>query len=226
VKPKEWAEDPDNRWLARGPARRLSAEMLRDQALFASGLMVDKVGGPSVKPYHPDGLWEMTMGGGHYQLGKGDDLYRRSLYTYWKRTVPPPSMMTLDAADRSYCVVRRQATSTPLQALVLLNDPQMVEASRHVAGRMLREGGVGADQQVRYAFALVTGRRPTKDEVSIMRRLLEEQVAHFQKDIAAAERLLKVGEKPVPGEHPPAQLAAATVLAQLLFNHDETVMRR
>ena len=226
VKPKEWAEDPDNRWLARGPARRLSAEMLRDQALFASGLMVDKVGGPSVKPYHPDGLWEMTMGGGHYQLGKGDDLYRRSLYTYWKRTVPPPSMMTLDAADRSYCVVRRQATSTPLQALVLLNDPQMVEASRHVAGRMLREGGVGADQQVRYAFALVTGRRPTKDEVSVMRRLLEEQVAHFQKDIAAAERLLKVGEKPVPGEHPPAQLAAATVLAQLLFNHDETVMRR
>jgi hypothetical protein len=226
VKPKEWSTDPDNRMLARGPARRLSAEMLRDQALMVSGLMVDKIGGPSVKPYHPDGLWEMTMGGGHYQVGKGDDLYRRSLYTYWKRTVPPPSMMTLDAADRSYCVVRRQATSTPLQALVLLNDPQMVEAARHVAGRTLREGGVGSEQRVRYAFALVTGRRPSKDEVSVMMRLLDEQVAHFQKDTAAAERLLKVGEKPVLGEHPPAQLAAATVLAQLLFNHDEAVMRR
>ena len=226
VKPKEWSADPDNRNLARGPARRLSAEMLRDQALFVSGLMVDKVGGPSVKPYHPDGLWEMTMGGGHYQVGKGDDLYRRSLYTFWKRTVPPPSMMTLDAADRSYCVVRRQATSTPLQALVLLNDPQIVEASRHVAGRMLREGGFGPEQQVRYAFALVTGRQPSKDEVPVLMRLLDEQVAHFQKDTAAAERLLKVGEKPVPGEHPPARLAAATVLAQLLFNHDEAVMRR
>jgi hypothetical protein len=179
-----------------------------------------------VKPYHPDGLWEMTMGGGHYQVGKGDDLHRRSLYTYWKRTVPPPSMMTLDAADRSYCVVRRQATSTPLQALVLLNDPQMVEAARHVAGRTLREAGAGAEQRARYAFALVTGRRPSKDEVSVLKRLLEEQEAHFQKDLAAAERLLKVGEKPVPGEHPPAQLAAATVLAQLLFNHDEAVMRR
>jgi hypothetical protein len=226
VKPKEWAADPDNRLLARGPARRLSAEMLRDQALMVSGLMVDKIGGPSVKPYHPDGLWEMTMGGGHYQVGKGDDLHRRSLYTYWKRTVPPPSMMTLDAADRSYCVVRRQATSTPLQALVLLNDPQMVEAARHVAGRTLREAGAGAEQRVRYAFALVTGRRPSKDEVSVLMRLLDEQEAHFQKDTAAAERLLKVGEKPVPGEHPPAQLAAATVMAQLLFNHDEAVMRR
>jgi len=187
---------------------------------------VDKVGGPSVKPYHPDGLWQMTMGGGQYQVGKGDDLYRRSLYTYWKRTVPPPSMMTLDAADRSYCVVRRQSTSTPLQALVLLNDPQMVEASRHVAGRTLREAGVGTERQVRFAFALVTGRRPSKDEVAVMGRLMDEQEAQFQKDLPAAERLLKVGDKPVPGEHPPARLAAATVLAQLLLNHDEAVMRR
>ena len=226
VRPRDWEADPDNRTLARGPARRLSAEMLRDQALFVSGLLVDKVGGPSVKPYHPDGLWQMTMGGGQYQVGKGDDLYRRSLYTYWKRTVPPPSMMTLDAADRSYCVVRRQSTSTPLQALVLLNDPQMVEASRHVAGRMLREAGVGTERQVRFAFALVTGRRPSRDEVAVMARLMDEQEAQFQRDLPAAERLLKVGDKPVPGEHPPARLAAATVLAQLLLNHDEAVMRR
>ncbi len=218
--------DPDNRWLARGPARRLTAEMLRDQALFTSGLLVEKIGGPSVKPYQPEGLWEMAMGGARYEVGKGDDLHRRSLYTFWKRTVPPPSMMALDAADRSYCVVRRQSTSTPLQALALLNDTQVVEAARHVAGRILREGGATAATRSAFAFRLVTGRRPTREEAGIVQRLLEEQEAVFRKEPDSAERLLKVGETPVPGEHPPDQLAAATVLAKALLNHDESVMRR
>jgi mono/diheme cytochrome c family protein len=222
----EMAADPANRWLARGPARRLTAEMLRDQALFDSGLLVEKVGGPSVKPYQPDGLWEMAMGGARYDTGKGDDLHRRSLYTFWKRTVPPPSMMSLDAADRSYCVVRRQSTSTPLQALALLNDTQVVEAARHLAGRILRDGGATAGQQVRLGFRIVTGRKATDAEAAVLERLLEEQEAGFQKETASAEALLKVGETPVPGEFPAPRLAAMTVLAEALLNHDEAVMRR
>lgn len=222
----EIAADPDNRLLARGPSRRLTAEMLRDQALSASGLLVEKIGGASVKPYQPDGLWEVAMGNPKYDTGKGDDLHRRSLYTYWKRTVPPPSMLALDAADRSYCVVRRQSTSTPLQALALLNDTQMVEAARHIAGRVLREGGNNAAQQSRYAFRLVTGRNATDAETKVLTQLLEEQRAEFLKDTEGANRLLKVGDTPVPDEQPAADLAAATVLAKALLNHDETVMRR
>lgn len=220
------AADPTNHRLGRGPARRLTAEMLRDQALFDSGLLVEKVGGPSVKPYQPEGLWEMAMGGARYDTGKGDDLHRRSLYTFWKRTVPPPAMMSLDAADRSYCVVRRQSTSTPLQALTLLNDPQMIEASRHLAGRILRDGGNTADARVRYGFQLVTGRRATSAEAEILGRLLAEQESAFAQDPDGAEKLLKVGEAPVPGEHPVSQLAAMTVVAEALLNHDEAVMRR
>lgn len=223
---EEIAADPDNRLLARGPSRRLTAEMLRDQALSTGGLLVEKIGGPSVKPYQPDGLWEVAMGNPKYETGKGDDLHRRSLYTYWKRTVPPPSMLALDAADRSYCVVRRQSTSTPLQALALLNDTQMVEAARHIAGRVLREGGSTTAQQSRYAFKLVTGRSATEAEAAILVRLFEEQRAEFLKDAEGANRLLKVGETPVPDEQPAADLAAATVLAKALLNHDEAVMRR
>ena len=125
------ARDPDNKLLARGPKTRLTAEMLRDQALAASGLLVQKIGGPSVKPYQPEGVWEETAGS-KYEPDKGENLYRRSLYTFWKRTAPHPMMTTFDASERNNCTVRRQATSTPLQALVLLNDPQFVEAARQI----------------------------------------------------------------------------------------------
>jgi hypothetical protein len=222
----EIAADPANVRLGRGPARRLSAEMLRDQALLAAGLLVEKIGGPSVKPYQPDGLWEVAMGNPRYDTGRGEDLHRRSLYTFWKRTVPPPAMIALDAADRSYCVARRQSTSTPLQALALLNDTQVVEAARHVGARMLREGGDAPEARVRYAFRLVTGRAATEAEADVLLRLLEEQRGEFVRDPEAAPRLLKVGETPVPGEHPAADLAAATVLAKALLNHDEAVMSR
>ncbi|MDQ3624237.1 MAG: DUF1553 domain-containing protein, partial [Verrucomicrobiota bacterium] len=147
--PELLARDPQNLLLARGPARQLTAEMLRDQALAASGLLVEKLGGPSVKPYQPPGLWEeIAMGKPRYEQGRGEDLHRRSLYTFWKRTVPPPAMTTFDAADRSYCTVRRQSTSTPLQALALLNDVQIVEAARLIAQRMLKEGGATLDAQL------------------------------------------------------------------------------
>ena len=225
VTPDLLARDPQNLLLARGPAKRLTAEMIRDQALAAGGLLAEKLGGPSVKPYQPGGLWESAWGGS-YENGHGDDLHRRSLYTFWKRTVPPPAMIAFDAAERNVCVVRRQSTSTPLQALALLNDPQIVEAARHVGERMLREGGTNTQAQVTFAFRLVTGRTPTAKETVILRQLLEEQQARFTADPADAAKLLAVGETKNEGDLPPAELAAGTVLAQALFSHDEAVMRR
>lgn len=218
--------DPENLWLARAPARRLTAEMLRDQALFTSGLLVEKLGGPSVKPYQPAGLWNIAMGNPTYDQSHGPDLYRRSLYTFWKRTVPPPSLVTFDAADRSYCTVRRQSTSTPLQALVLLNDPQFVEAARFAGQRMLLEGGESLDTKVRWLFRTITGRAPTYKESSILRALFEEELASFEADEAAATRLLAVGEAPADAALDIKQLAAATLLAQAIFNHDEAVHER
>ena len=221
------ARDPINELLSHGPVKRLTAEMLRDQALASSGLLVEKLGGPSVKPYQPAGLWEeLAMGRPRYDQGKGDDLYRRSLYTFWKRTVPPPSMVTFDATDREVCTVKRQSTSTPLQALVLLNDVQFVEASRFVAQRTLKEGGTTTEARVAWAFRLITGRTPSDKERAVLVKLFEEQKALFEKDPAAAKKLLSVGEKPADPAMPIADLAAATVLANVLFNHDEAVMRR
>src|SRR5262245_57215926 len=154
--PDQRAKDPDNRLLARIPARRLTAEMLRDQALFVSGLLVEKRGGPSVYPYQPDGLWNEAMGRPPYPRSKGPDLYRRGLYTFWKRTAPPPASVTFDAADRSVCTARRQSTSTPLQALALLNDPTIVEAARFLGQRMLKEGGPTPPERVMRTFRTVT----------------------------------------------------------------------
>jgi hypothetical protein len=221
------ANDPENRALSRFPARRLTAEMIRDGALAAAGLLVEKTGGPSVRPYQPPGLWEeIAMGKPKYVQSKGDDLYRRSLYTFWKRTVPPPAMTTFDAADRSYCTVKRQSTATPLQSLALLNDVQIVEAARFIAQRALTEGGKSTGQRVEFAFRLTTGRTPKPAESAVLTQLYEEQLAIFTADTAAAEKLLSVGEKPASQNIPPAEHAAATVLAKALLNFDESVMRR
>jgi hypothetical protein len=224
--PALFAEDPENKFLARGPSRRLTAEMVRDQALAVSDLLAEKLGGPSVKPYQPKGLWEIAMGKPEYQQGKGDDLHRRSLYTFWKRTVPPPAMMTFDAADRSYCTVRRQSTTTPLQALALLNDTQIVEAARGIAQRMLREGGPALEQQIRWAFRLVTSRFPADKESAILTQLFTEQRDLFAHEEAAATKLLAVGETKNDSTLNSADLAAGTVLAEAILNHDEAIMRR
>jgi hypothetical protein len=225
--PELLARDPQNLLLARGPARRLTAEMLRDQALAVSRLLVEKIGGPSVKPYQPPGLWEeIAMGKPSYGQGKGDELHRRSLYTFWKRTVPPPVMMTFDAADRSNCAVRRQSTSTPLQALALLNDVQLVEAARFVAQRMMREGGSNRDEQIRWAFRTVTNRTPTNRELTILTRLYDEQREIFAQDSDATAKLLHFGETKSDASLAMADLAAGTILAKALLNHDEAVMRR
>ncbi len=221
------ARDPQNELLARGTARRLTAEMLRDQALSVSGLLVEKIGGPSVKPYQPPGLWEeIAMGHPQYGQGKGDDLHRRSLYTFWKRTVPPPAMMTFDAADRSYCTARRQSTATPLQALAMLNDVQLIEAARLIAGRMLEEGGATDAARVGWAFRTITGRRATEKELPILQQILTEQREIFKADPSAAKKLLAMGEAKSDPKLDLVELAAGTILAQALLNHDEAIMRR
>ncbi len=219
-------EDGENVFLARGPARRLTAEMIRDQALAVSGLLVEKLGGPSVKPYQPAGLWDIAMGRPEYGQGKGDDLHRRSLYTFWKRTVPPPAMMTFDAADRSYCTVRRQSTSTPLQALASLNDTQLVEAARKLGERMLLTGGATLDAQIGWIFRTVTDRAANERELAILKRLFEEQRAFFANNNDSAPKLMAVGDAKADGSVAPADLAAATLLAQAILNHDDALMRR
>jgi hypothetical protein len=219
--------DPDNLLLARGPSRRLSAEMLRDAALAASGLLVEKVGGPPVKPYQPAGLWHgMNAFLPDYVADKGEGLYRRSLYTFWRRTSPPPNMLAFDAPSREVCVVRRQPTSTPLQPLVLLNDPQFVEAARGLGERLLRDGGSTLEAKLTYAFRLAATRRPTARERCLLVELYEEQRALFRKDPAGAQKFLKTGEHSPALGLDPAELAAAAATASAILNLDASVTTR
>ncbi|HEY7310769.1 MAG TPA: DUF1553 domain-containing protein [Gemmataceae bacterium] len=224
--PELLVRDPGNQLLARAPVRRLSAEMVRDQALAVSGLLVEKLGGPSVKPYQPDGLWEVAMGSPRYDRSRGPDLYRRSLYTFWKRTVPHPAMITFDAAERNVCIVHRQSTSTPLQALALLNDPQIVEAARFLGQRMLKEGGATPKERIAWVFRVATGRAAADREVNILVRLFEEQKELFKNDPKAAAKLLAVGDARNDPKFDSVEAAASTVLALAVLNHDEAVMRR
>jgi hypothetical protein len=220
--------DPANEWLSRGPAHRLSAEQVRDAALAASGLLVPTIGGPSVYPYQPAGLWEAlaTRNATTYEVGKGDDLYRRSLYTVWKRSSPPPSAISFDAAERLFCTVTRQRTSTPLQALVLLNDPQFVEAARALAARMIREAGGDAGGRIALGFRALTGRVPTSEERAALESLYRDELERFRRQRGAAATLLAVGaSKPPPGIDA-AELAAATVVASTVMNLDDAVTKR
>jgi hypothetical protein len=219
--------DPDNLLLARGPSRRLSAEELRDEALASGGLLVEKVGGPPAKPYQPPGLWHgMNAFLPDYVPDKGEGLYRRSLYTFWRRTSPPPNMLAFDAPSREVCVVRRQPTSTPLQPLVLLNDPQFVEAARGLSERLLREGGPTLEAKLTYAFRLAATRRPTERERRLLVELYEEQRALFRKDPAGAQKFLKIGEHPPAPGLDPVELAAAAATAGAILNLDASVTTR
>jgi hypothetical protein len=228
-----YAKDPENRLLARGPRFRLQAEFLRDQALAVSGLLNDAVGGKSVSPYQPTGLWEELMSRSDganwtaqtYTQSKGKDLYRRTMYTFWKRTCPPPSLATLDAPDRETCVVRRSRTNTPLQALVLMNDPTYVEASRKLAERMMKEGGATPQDRIAFAFKLATARSPREKEVSVLNRVFEAQRDRFAKDKPAAEKLLKVGESPRDEKLDAVELAAWAMVANAILNLDEVLSK-
>lgn len=218
-------KDPENRLLARGPRLRLSAEMVRDQALLASGLLVEKMGGPSVKPYQPPGLWQELMGGRGYVADKGQGLYRRSLYTYWKRTVAPPSMITFDSPTRESCMVRESRTNTPLQALNLMNDVTYLEASRKLAERLLSEGGATGGDRIRYGFRLVLSREPKPDETQVMAKLLDQFSSKYSANEAEAKSFLQQGESPVDSKYDPKVLAAYTSIASLLLNLDEAVTK-
>jgi hypothetical protein len=211
--------DPENRLLSHMPRKRLSAEMLRDGALFQAGLLVERRGGPPARPYQPPGLWK-EKSGQTYVPDEGEGLWRRSLYTIWKRTSPPPSMMLFDAAKRDVCVVRRQATSSPLQALVLWNDPQFVEAARKLGERMLREGGATPAEQVAFAFRLMTSRAPDAAELRILVALADDQAAAFAADPAAADALLAVGRAPRDAALDPVHVATCAVVAQALLSFD------
>jgi len=213
--------DPDNRLLARAPSYRMPAEWLRDAALFASGLLVEKIGGPGVKPYQPAGLWQ-EKNGQVYTPDTGDGRFRRSLYTYWKRTSPPPAMMIFDTGKREVCVARRQTTNTPLQALVLLNDPQFVEAGRALAARAFKEAPASDDERLAYSFRWLTSRRPTAPELVILHELLDEQRAAFTAH--PEEALAFAGE--AHGGIDASDLAAQAVVANMLLSFDAAVTKR
>jgi hypothetical protein len=233
VTPQLLAKDPENRLLARGPRFRLQAEFIRDQALAVSGLLNDKIGGKSVSPYQPAGLWEELMSRADganwtaqtYTQSHGPDLYRRTMYTFWKRTCPPPTLATFDAPDRETCTVRRARTNTPLQALILLNDPTYIEASRKLAERILTEGGRTADERIAFAFRLATARKPSAKEIAVLRKIIDRQSAVYRNDRDAATRLLSVGESPRSETLDLAELAAWTTVASVILNLDETVTK-
>jgi cytochrome c553 len=220
--------DPENRLLARGPRFRLPAEIVRDNALAISGLLNDKIGGPSVYPYQPAGLWEeMAFGQGFsgqtYTLSSGSDLYRRGLYTVWKRTVPPPSLTIFDAPDREKCTARRGVTNTPLQALTLLNDPTYVEAARALAQRALRTGGRSDRERIDFAFKLATARTPDPEELDLLLGSLSEFRSTYRQDQAHVTKLLSVGESKPDSTLDPREVAAWTILASMILNLDETI---
>jgi hypothetical protein len=222
VLPKDLSRDPDNRQLARGPRKRLTPYQIRDAALFTSGLLVEKVGGPSVKPYMPPGLWR-SISNRKYDQGKGEDLYRRSIYTYWMRTIPPPTMMAFNAAEREVCTVRKDLTTTPLQALTMMNNITFVEAARFIAERMVREGGKRPGGKLDHGFKLILGRVPTAPERRSLIQNFRAYLKDFGQEAADAESLLATGAKKRDSELSAPEVAAWTMVANTILNLDEAI---
>ena len=220
-------KDPENLLLSRGPSHRLSAEMMRDTALAASGLLDDKFGGPPVSPYMPGDLWrEANSMSPAYHQSVGGDLYRRSLYTVVKRTAPMPDMTAFDAPSREVCVMKRSVTGTPQQAFVLLNDTQFVEAARVLAQHALKESGPDNAKQIRFAFRHLTGRDPDTTEANVLAELWKEQEKIFLAEPARAKQLISVGDTKADESLDVVKLAAATVVSQAILNLDATVWKR
>ena len=228
--PELYARDPENRLLARGPRVRLPAEIIRDQALSIAGLLTRKIGGPSVRPYQPAGIYEGIVVGADYPStkwieDKGEDLYRRSLYTFWKRTVPHPAMLTFDSPDREFCSARRSRTNTPLQTLVLWNETGYLEASRKLGERMLKEGGADDASRTAYAFQLATGRAPTVNETRVLVRSLAKLRADFTARPDDAAKVIKVGASVPDSTLSAVELAAAAGVANMILTLDETITK-
>jgi len=214
--------DPENRLLSHGPRKRLTPYAIRDAALFTSDLLNGKIGGPSVKPYMPPGIWK-SISNASYKQDKGDKLYRRGIYTYWRRTVPPPTMMTFNAAAREICIVRNDLTTTPLQALTMMNNKTFVEAARFLAERMMQAKGQRPRQRVAEAFRRVTSRAPRKAELDLLMKDFSFYLKDFRKKPNAAKRLMSVGEKLRNPRLPAAQLAAYALVANTILNLDEAI---
>lgn len=228
VTPDRLQRDPENRLLARGPRFRLQAELIRDQALAISGLLNDKIGGPSVRPYMPEGVWNETTRYGDLQNYKHDvdsGLYRRTMYTIWKRTAGPPTLMLFDAPSREVCTVSRSRTNTPLQALAILNEVTYVEAARQLAVRMMTQGGSIPEDRLTHGFRLATTRFPESDELQILLDGLKADWEHYQVDTKAAEELISAGESKAPPDLNSAELAAYTLAANVILNLDEVITR-
>jgi hypothetical protein len=205
----------------------MDAEMIRDTALYSSGLLVSKLGGPSVKPYQPPGVWEAiamdVSNTRSYERGTGEDLYRRSLYTFWKRMAPPASMDIFNAPNREYCVVRRERTDTPLQALVTLNDEQFVEAARHLAQIALKDGGESFEGRIQLIGSRLLAREFRPTEIDIIRQSLEKLSAHYSANVEDARKVIQAGESPPTEGFDPVLLAAWTMLTNQLMNLDEVL---
>ncbi|MBS1935274.1 MAG: DUF1553 domain-containing protein, partial [Bacteroidetes bacterium] len=221
--PELLAKDPDNSLLSRGPAFRLTAEMIRDAALKASGLLSEKIGGPSVKPYQPDGLWSVNSE--TYKQDSGADLYRRSMYTFWRRTNPPPSMSTFDAPLRATCIVQRQKTSTPLQSLVLLNDPQFIEAAKVLSVNSLRKYD-DVNGRIMYCYRSLTARKPSEKEMSVLEKLYAGQYEKFKNDPMKMKGWLNAGQYKIGKEKDLPGIAAGAVVASTIMNSDAFVTKR
>ena len=228
VTPELNKRDPDNRLLARGPRFRLNGFVIRDQALAVSGLLKEKLGGPSVKPYQPAGMWSEVAGrasGAAYQQSTGDDLYRRSMYTFWKRAVAPPTMIIFDSSAREACNVSRNATNTPLQSLATLNDVQFVEAARFLAQRMMLESGATPAERLAYGWRLALCRQPDGTELKRLVAGYEHHRSRFRADPKSAEALLTTGDKPRDSTLDAIEHAALTAMANVILNLDETVTK-
>ncbi len=217
---KTMTEDPDNEWLARGPRFRLPAEMIRDNALAAAGLLNARSGGPPVNPYEMTEAFKPTGASG------GDDVFRRSLYTNWRRTGPPPAMLAFDAPRRAVCIAKRERTDSPLQALILLNGIQYVEAARVLGESLHRDAKGDLSSMIEQGFLRCLSRKPDAREIEILTQLYKEQRAWFETHSAEADQLIRIGQKPRDESIATIDSASATALAQALLNHDECVVKR
>ena len=222
------AIDPDNSYLSHGPRNRLNAELIRDMVLSSSGLLHPELGGPSVKPYQPKGLWEAASSGrgvlATYKKDEGKDLYRRGMYTFIKLTVPPPSMGIFDASNRDQCEVKRTKTNTPLQALVMLNDPTVLEASRVLAQKLLAESK-DIPKQIEKAFQLIICRKPSNNEKNILTKYFDDQLVMFTKDKSKATKMLEIGEYPLDKQVETIPSAAMMKVVNTIYNMEEAITK-
>ncbi|HZK80444.1 MAG TPA: DUF1553 domain-containing protein, partial [Humisphaera sp.] len=233
ITPAMLAADPEDRLLERAPRFRLNAEFIRDEALADSGLLNPRIGGESVFPYQPAGLWEELMSRADgakwtaqtYTQSHGPDLYRRSMYTFWKRTSPPPQLSAFDAPDREVCAVKRTRTNTPLQALVMWNDPTYMESARKMAERVMLADHPSVEHRIVEAFEIATSRKPTEKETAVLKKVFEAQLDEYRKNPAAVQKVLSIGEAPHNEELDQTRLAAWTMVCSTILNLDETITR-